>query len=287
MIKAGPTYEQRNEFEHRDDVERQLANKYDKRTDVVVPFGKMLGFMGESGNVVSFGYGSGGSFTITVDGVTVVSIATSEGYADLAFTVNSFKISNGVTDETVFEIDGDGAVVIQNAKIKNLTAANIEVGSITAPLFAPGAIGVTYYGAVSGVDLTTSYTEQATSTIVSDGGVVEISFCAGIIDGGGSTWALVDDPWVEIYAQIKLNGTTIGGATNIFMGRWYEVESGNASVFNLAFHHIPGAGTHTYSIEMKRGSGNGAHTPDPRVNIPSAFRVVELIEGPIDITSTI
>lgn len=131
MIKAGPTYEQRNEFEHRDDVERQLANKHDKRTDLILPFGKRLGFVGATGNQVVFGLDAGGVFSITVDDSTVFNLATADDLTSLTFTVDSFVVSNGTADEKPFEVSG-GVVKIKTANVGVLTAANISVSSLDA-----------------------------------------------------------------------------------------------------------------------------------------------------------
>ena len=131
MIKAGPAYDQRNEFEHRDDVERQLSLKYDKRTDLILPFGKKLGFVGATGNKVAFGLDGSGVFSITVDDSTVFNLATADDLTSLTFTVDSFVVSNGTTDEKPFEVSG-GVVKIKTANVGVLTAGNISVSSLDA-----------------------------------------------------------------------------------------------------------------------------------------------------------
>jgi len=131
LIKAGQAYDQRNEFEHRDDVERQLANKHDKRTDLILPFGKKLGFVGATGNEVVFGLDGSGVFSITVDDSTVFNLATSDDLTSLTFTVDSFVVSNGTTDEKPFEVSG-GVVKIKTANVGVLVAANIDTGAVTA-----------------------------------------------------------------------------------------------------------------------------------------------------------
>ena len=85
MIKAGQAYDQRNEFEHRDDVARELANTYRKNQDLIIPYGKTLGFNGTGGEQVTLSYD--GSFKVTIDGLTVVELATDSALTTLESTV--------------------------------------------------------------------------------------------------------------------------------------------------------------------------------------------------------
>lgn len=62
MIQPPPGYVQRNEFEHREEVERELLQKHDKRADVVIPFGQKLQFTGLSGETITMVYNEG--FTV-------------------------------------------------------------------------------------------------------------------------------------------------------------------------------------------------------------------------------
>ncbi len=104
MIKAGQEYNQRNEFEHRDDVERELANKYDKRQDIVIPFGKKLGFNGTGGEQVTLQYDSS-AFKIVINGLTVVELGTASSITTLAGRVTTAE----------GEIDTAQSAIITNA----------------------------------------------------------------------------------------------------------------------------------------------------------------------------
>lgn len=118
MIKSGPAYDQRNEFEHREGVERELANTYRKNQDIIIPYGKKLGFNGTNGEQVVLSYDE--AFKITIDGTTVVELATDsalttvEGKLSASYGVTvdangriaSLKLlSNGDTSDIVFTAD--------------------------------------------------------------------------------------------------------------------------------------------------------------------------------------
>lgn len=104
MIKAGPAYDQRNEFEHRDDVARELANKYDKRQDIVIPYGKKLGFNGTGGEQVVLSYDD--AFKVTIDGTTVVELATDSALTALTATVGTNTANIATNASTISTVDG-------------------------------------------------------------------------------------------------------------------------------------------------------------------------------------
>lgn len=104
MIKAGQAYDPRNEFEHRDEVDRELALKYDKRQDIIIPVGKKLGFNGTAGEQVTLQYDSS-AFKIVIDGLTVVELAT-----DASVTTLEGRVTTAEGD-----IDTAQAAIITNA----------------------------------------------------------------------------------------------------------------------------------------------------------------------------
>jgi len=156
LIKAGPGYDQRNEFEHRDDVARDLAQKYDKRQDIIIPYGKTLGFNGTNGEQVVLSYD--GSFKIAINGSTVVELATSEvedklsaSYAmtldvngriaamkllsdgttsAVKFQATAFQFYDGTTDRAL--IDATAGVLTVNGDIA--VAGSIAVGEVRWPV---------------------------------------------------------------------------------------------------------------------------------------------------------
>ena len=89
MIKAGQAYDQRNEFEHRDNVQRDLEQKYDKRSNLTVPIGKKLSFTSAQGQVIEFGYNADGQFTISQDASTPVGIASISYVSTVESTLES------------------------------------------------------------------------------------------------------------------------------------------------------------------------------------------------------
>lgn len=163
MIKAGPAYDQRNEFEHRDDVARELANKYDKRANIVVPFGQKLSFTSVSGKLATLGMDGSDNFTISIDGGAGVSFATQASVttvdgkltASYGFTVDvngriasmkllsngstssvkflatTFSVYNGTTDEAPFTVEG-GVVKANKVLAGSVTATEISVSSLDA-----------------------------------------------------------------------------------------------------------------------------------------------------------
>lgn len=160
MIKAGQAYDQRNEFEHREDTQRELAQKYDKRQDIIIPYGRLLGFNGSNGEQVVLSYD--GAFKITIDGATVVELATdtalttlegllSASYgvtvdangriaslkllsngdtSDIVFTADSFKFYDGTSDRALF--DASGGVVTVNGDVA--VSGSIRVGDVRWPV---------------------------------------------------------------------------------------------------------------------------------------------------------
>lgn len=121
MIEPPPTYDRRNEYENRNKLEAELAQKYDKRTNIVVPYGKSLSFAGVEGQLITFGYSTSGGFLINGVGAS----------SSLIFTVSSFIVSNGVSNENPFEVSG-GVVKIKTANVGTLTAANISTSTLSA-----------------------------------------------------------------------------------------------------------------------------------------------------------
>jgi len=121
LIEPAPSYDRKNEYENRNKIEAELAQKYDKRANIVVPYGKTLSFAGVEGQLITFGYSTAGGFLINGVGAS----------SSLIFTVSSFIVSNGVSNENPFEVSG-GIVKIKTANVGVLTAANISVANLAA-----------------------------------------------------------------------------------------------------------------------------------------------------------
>lgn len=149
MIKAGPAYDQRNEFEHRDDVARELANKYDKRQDIVIPYGKKLGFNGTAGEQVVLSYDE--AFKITIDGSTVVELATDSSVTTLQSEVTAARsgeaslLARVTTVNTTATNAGTAASTAQS----EVTAARQGEASLTAKVTALASATSTVDGKLS------------------------------------------------------------------------------------------------------------------------------------------
>ncbi len=163
MIEPPPAYDRKNEYENRNKIDAELAQKYDKRSNLLVPYGKSLSFVGTSGNLVTFGY-SGGDFLVSIDGAAGTSIATeasvtavndkltasyavtvdvngkisqlkllSDGTTSTAaFTATTFKVfDDSSTNVAPFEVTG-GTVKIKAANVGVLTAGHISTSTLSA-----------------------------------------------------------------------------------------------------------------------------------------------------------
>jgi hypothetical protein len=161
-VSALAEYSKLNEVAHRNYVEGELAQKYDKRENIIVPFGRTLNFASATGQLVTLGYASG-SFNISIDNGAAASIATSASVtavenkltasygvtvdvngriaalkllsdgvtSTIAFTADTFRVFNGTSNEVPFEVSG-GVVKIKTANVGVLTAANISVANLSS-----------------------------------------------------------------------------------------------------------------------------------------------------------
>lgn len=126
MIEPSKAYTQQNEFEHRDEVERELLQKHDKRADVIIPYGKKLGFTGLNGEQVTLVLNEDGAFTIDA-GTGVVRFA---GDLEVAGSVTVGEVRWPVALQPAYLYAADGAT-IQWADGAALT--QIPLYSITVP----------------------------------------------------------------------------------------------------------------------------------------------------------
>lgn len=169
MIKAGQAYDQRNEFEHRDEISRELAQKYDKRQDIIIPYGKTLGFNGTNGEQVVLSYDE--AFKVTIDGTTVVELATDTDLTTLESRVSTAEAS--ITTEATTRASADTAI---SSSVTSLTAtvgtntSNIStntsaIATINGNLSASYALTVDVNGKIASMKL---LSDGSTSTIAFD-----------------------------------------------------------------------------------------------------------------------
>jgi hypothetical protein len=94
-VLSGPVgtlaeYSRPNELAFRAYAETELAQKYDKRSNIVIPYGKTLSFAGTSGQSVVLGY-NGSDFTIAVDGAAAISLASGSSVTTLQTEVTNAR----------------------------------------------------------------------------------------------------------------------------------------------------------------------------------------------------
>lgn len=107
MIEPSKAYTQQNEFEHRDEVERELIQKHDKRADVIIPYGKKLGFTGLNGEQVTLILNADGAFTIDA-GTGIVRFA---GDLEVTGSVTVGEVRWPVALQPAYLYAADGATI--------------------------------------------------------------------------------------------------------------------------------------------------------------------------------
>lgn len=77
IIPPLPEYDRRNETEHREQLKREMAKFFRKDADVIIPYGKTLGFIGQGGTDVRFKVTVDEEFAISINGATAFTLASS------------------------------------------------------------------------------------------------------------------------------------------------------------------------------------------------------------------
>ena len=175
MIEPQTAYSQRNEFEHRDEIERELKQKHDKRADVVIPYGQKLQFSGLNGETVTLVYEDG--FTVDTGSGGVVTFV-----GDLNVT-GSIRVGSAVRwpvalqPKIIYAADGDTIQWANGAALNAVPDVNITVPAGVALAAgeaweAPTIQSATTTGGTLRVKISTpGLTSTVTDTTDSAGGV--------------------------------------------------------------------------------------------------------------------
>jgi hypothetical protein len=235
------------------------------------------------------------SLTATVGGntsnITTIQTALAGGSGSLALLAFQVNTGTNAAEFKLISVSGgtwNGSAISLTADEITLNGNVIVNGTLTAGKIVSAALGAASYHTPQGSDLSTSFAEKATADITTTGGTVEIDFCVTLVDGGGSIWGMGTDEYIEIVAQLKRGGTTI--VDEIFLGRWGADDPTGSGGKVFTFKHLdnPSSGSYTYSVEMKKQSGNvSSGNGDPRLFNPRAFTIREIVSGPTGIDADV
>lgn len=223
MIKAGQAYDQRNEFEHRDDVARELANTYRKNQDLIIPYGKTLGFNGTGGEQVTLSYD--GSFKVTIDGLTVVELATDSALTTLESTVE---------DNTASITTNASAIATVESSLSTLSsevvAAREGESSLLAKVNVMESATVSAAGAASTAQSEVTAARQGEASLTAK--VTALSSATSTVDGKlSASYAVTVDAGGRI-ASMKLlsDGTTSAVKFKATAFQFYDGSSDRALI---------------------------------------------------------
>jgi hypothetical protein len=86
-VSTPKDFDRRNEVAFRGYIEDELANKYDKRSHLIIPSSFYLGFNGVTGKQVVLGLNGSDQFTISIDGNTAIALATDSSVSSVSAEV--------------------------------------------------------------------------------------------------------------------------------------------------------------------------------------------------------
>lgn len=106
-VAAPKEFDRRNEHAFRLFVEGELAEFYRKGVNVIIPFGKQLGFYGSTGKTVTFDLDAADNFTISIDDATAITLATSGDLSELSATItlDVAEVEDKLVGSFGFELD--------------------------------------------------------------------------------------------------------------------------------------------------------------------------------------
>jgi len=117
---AAAQYDRRNEYEYREQVARELAQGYRKDGNVIVPYGRYLGFTGSDGSEAILEFDAG-VLGISVNGSTVFTVATNAALLALqsAYEAADTTLQANITSEATTRANADTAI---SSSLTTLTA---------------------------------------------------------------------------------------------------------------------------------------------------------------------
>lgn len=281
MIKSGPAYDQRNEFEHREGVERELANTYRKNQDIIIPYGKKLGFNGTNGEQVVLSYDE--AFKVTIDGTTVVELATDSSLTTLEAQVDDNTASITTNASAISTINGNlsasyALTVDVNGKIasmKLLSDGSTSTIAFDATSFRVynGTSNETPFEVTGGaVKIKTANVGTLTASNISVSNLSSLSADLGTVTAGQLN--------LTSGSYVVRHGAGFGASSDLVL--WYGASAtaiGSATKTNGVF---------ALATDGKIYAGNAELSNPVRVTIGSAINVIGSsgFSGTITVTAT-
>lgn len=281
MIKSGPAYDQRNEFEHREGVERELANTYRKNQDIIIPYGKKLGFNGTNGEQVVLSYDE--AFKVTIDGTTVVELATDSSLTTLEAQVDDNTASITTNASAISTINGNlsasyALTVDVNGKIasmKLLSDGSTSTIAFDATSFRVynGTSNETPFEVTGGaVKIKTANVGTLTASNISVSTLSSLSADLGTVTAGQLN--------LTSGSYVVRHGAGFGASSDLVL--WYGASAtaiGSATKTNGVF---------ALATDGKIYAGNAELSNPVRVTIGSAINVIGSsgFSGTITVTAT-
>jgi hypothetical protein len=205
-----------NERAFRQFVESELAMSYRKDANVLVPYGKSLGFLGATGKEVIFGLDGSNVFSITVDGETIISFSSSGDVATLEITLRAefeaadADLSAAITVEAAARTDGDAALatLITTVETDYIAADAIISASVTTEASARSSADSALASLITALDA--AY--QAADVLISASVTTEASARASADSALSSLITALDAAYQSADTTLQANITSEASA---------------------------------------------------------------------------
>lgn len=212
-VSVPKDFSRSNEYAFRSFVEGELADTYRKSSHVIIPFGKLLGFAGSTGKLVTFGLNGSDDFTISIDGAAALVLTTT---GDLTALETSLTTAYTTADSTL----SAALTLAYNAADAAVTAAltaAYTAADTAAAATVMAAIGVVDGKLTASVGFTTDVNGRiANLKLLSNGSTSSVVFKADAFDffDGISERALISAAGgiLTVNGDIAVTGAILVGA---------------------------------------------------------------------------
>lgn len=227
-IPATAQYDRRNEYEYREQITRELVNKYDKRGNIIIPYGYSLGFTGSDGSEAIFEF-SAGVLGIAINGSTVFTVATDAALLALesAYEAADATLQANITSEATTRASADTAIA---ATVTTLTAT---VATNLATALAAVTTEATARATADSAEATTRQSADATlqtnintvSASVTTETAARVSADSALATRTTALEASVDTPTTGLLARVTVTETTNATQTSAISSIQTEISA--------------------------------------------------------------
>lgn len=227
-IPATAQYDRRNEYEYREQITRELVNKYDKRGNIIIPYGFHLGFTGSDGSEAVFEFDAG-VLGIAIDGTTVFTVATDAALLALesAYEAADATLQANITSEATTRASADTAIAATVTTLTATVATNLTTAlaavttEATARATADSAEATTRQSA----DATLQTNINTVSASVTTETAARVSADSALATRTTALEASVDTPTTGLLARVTVTESTNATQTSAISSIQTEISA--------------------------------------------------------------